>query len=218
MAVDLQQQLLELRREILAMGALVDQRLGDTIQALLRQDEAAAAAIVRGDDDVDAYDTSIEAHALRLLALAHPVAGDLRSVLTSIRIGTEFERIGDLIKGIAKRVKKLSATGAPPPPQLLIELGLATRTMLSDVLTAYADSDPVLCRRLRHADDRVDDLQKAVLVDLRDRFRGPEDELDFAIHWMTIAQRLERIADTAVAVADDVIFLVEGEVVRHMPV
>ncbi len=216
MAVDLQQQLLELRREILAMGALVEHRLGVAVQSLIHHDEAAATAVVRGDDDIDAYDTRIEAHAVRLLALAHPVAGDLRAILASIRICTEFERIGDLVKGIGKRSRKLSHTDAPLPA-LVVELGMASRTMLSDVIAAYADSDPVLCRRLRNADDRVDDLQKAVLLDLREHFRGTEEQLDAAIHWMAIAQRFERIADTAVAVAEDVIFLVEGEVVRHAP-
>ncbi|MDA0802480.1 MAG: phosphate signaling complex protein PhoU [Planctomycetota bacterium] len=216
MAIDLNQQLLELRREILAMGALVEQRLAASIQSLLHHDEAGATAVVRGDDDIDAYDTKIEASAVKLLALAHPVAGDLRAILASIRICTEFERIGDLVKGVAKRSRKLAHMDAEPPA-LIVELGMAARTMLSDVIAAYADSDPVLCRRLRNADDRVDDLQKAVLIDLRERFRGTEHELDCAIHWMAIAQRFERIADTAVAAAEDVIFLVEGENVRHAP-
>ncbi|MDA1007837.1 MAG: phosphate signaling complex protein PhoU [Planctomycetota bacterium] len=217
MAVDLHEQILELRRELLSMGALVDQRLGAVIHALMRSDAEGAGVVQRGDQDIDAFDTRVEAMSVRLLALTHPVAGDLRAILASIRIGTEFERMGDLIRGIAKRSRKLAESGAPAPPPLLIELGLASRTMLSDVLAAFANSDPVLCRRLRRADDRVDDLQKAVLLDLRERFLNPTEDIDHAIHWMTIAQRFERLADTAVAVAEDVIFLVEGNVVRHTP-
>ncbi len=217
MAVNLQNDIIELRRSLLSMGALVEQRVNDIVDALIDSDLETAEAVRRGDDEIDQMELSIEAQCMRLLALAHPVATDLRFVLAVIRISGELERIGDLARGIAKRIIKLSQVDAVELPSSLIDLAFGSRTMLSDVLSAMASEDAQLCRQVRRSDQRIDDIHKTVLVWAREEIPKSSDSASMAIEFLSIAQRFERIADLAAHVADDVIFLIEGRVVRHQP-
>ena len=217
MAVNLQNDLIELRRSLLSMGALVEQRVNDIVDALIDSNLQTADAVRRGDDEIDQMEVSIEAQCMRLLALAHPVATDLRFVLAVIRISGELERIGDLARGIAKRIIKLSQVDAVELPSSLIDLAFGSRTMLSDVLSAMGSEDANLCRQVRRSDQRIDDIHKTVLVWAREEIPKSSESASMAIEFLSIAQRLERIADLASHVADDVIFLIEGRVVRHLP-
>ena len=198
MGVNLQNDIIELRRSLLSMGALVEQRVNDVVDALIDSNLQTAEAVRRGDDEIDQMEVSIEAQCMRLLALAHPVATDLRFVLAVIRISGELERIVEL-------------------PSSLIDLAFGARTMLSDVLSAMANEDAQLCRQVRRSDQRIDDIHKTVLVWAREEIPKSADSASMAIEFLSIAQRFERIADLASHVADDVIFLIEGRVVRHQP-
>lgn len=217
MGVNLQNDIIELRRSLLSMGALVEQRVNDIVDALIDSNLETAEAVRRGDDEIDQMEVSIEAQCMRLLALAHPVATDLRFVLAVIRISGELERIGDLARGIAKRIIKLSQVDAVELPSSLIDLAFGSRTMLSDVLSAMGSEDAQLCRQVRRSDQRIDDIHKTVLVWAREEIPKSADSASMAIEFLSIAQRFERIADLAAHVADDVIFLIEGRVVRHQP-
>lgn len=217
MGVNLQNDIIELRRSLLSMGALVEQRVNDIVDALIDSNLETAEVVRRGDDEIDQMEVSIEAQCMRLLALAHPVATDLRFVLAVIRISGELERIGDLARGIAKRIIKLSQVDAVELPSSLIDLAFGSRTMLSDVLSAMGSEDAQLCRQVRRSDQRIDDIHKTVLVWAREEIPKSSDSASMAIEFLSIAQRFERIADLAAHVADDVIFLIEGRVVRHQP-
>ncbi len=199
------------------MGALVEQRVNDIVDSLIDSNLATAEAVRNGDDEIDQMEVSIEAQCMRLLALAHPVATDLRFVLAVIRISGELERIGDLARGIAKRIIKLSQVDAVELPSSLIDLAFGSRTMLSDVLSAMGSEDAQLCRQVRRSDQRIDDIHKTVLVWAREEIPKSSESASMAIEFLSIAQRFERIADLAAHVADDVIFLIEGRVVRHQP-
>lgn len=213
--MDYQAELLELRRNVLAMGALVEQRVARTIEAFVDDDLDAARAVVAGDDDVDLMDVQIEQAGMRLLALGHPVAGDLRFILATMRISQELERIADLTRGIAKRLIKLSQLEQVRLPPVLTDLAFASRTMLGDVLAALANEDQSLCQQVRRADRRVNDLQKGVLIWSREEIPRHLEATEAAIEVLTISQRFERIADISTNIAEDVIFLVGGRVVRH---
>ena len=152
---------------------------------------------------------------MRLLALAQPVAGDLRLILSVIRISGQLERVADLARGIAKKLIKVSALDAIAIPGAMTDLAFATRTMLSDALAALANEDAALCRQVRRSDQRVDDLYKEILIWGREEIPQHPEAAAAAIDVLTIAQRFERIADMTTNIAEDVIFLVEGRVVRH---
>lgn len=216
MAIDLKTEIVNLRRGLLAMGAATEQRLDFAVRALLEQDVAAAAAVKAGDNEIDAMEVDLETQCMKVLALGAPVAHDLRFVLSVVRISADFERIADLSRGIAKKVIRWSDSSRPVEvPGALADMAEAAKTMLADVLAALSDEDPELCREVRRADRRVDDLNKEVVAGARQLIQDDVKRTAEGIDLMQIAQRLERIADISTNIAEDVIFLVEGRVVRH---
>jgi phosphate transport system protein len=216
MALDLKTEILNLRRGLLAMGAATEQRLEFAVRALLDGDVGAAQQVKAGDNEIDAMEVDLETQCMRVLALGSPVAHDLRFVLSVVRISADFERIADLSRGIAKKVIRWEAGHASiEVPGALADMAEASRTMLADVLAALSDEDPELCREVRRADRRVDDLNKEVVASMRAVIQEDVGRTHESIDLMQVAQRLERIADITTNIAEDVIFLVEGRVVRH---
>ena len=215
MAVDLRNEMVRLRRNLLAMGATVEQRVTRVIEAMIEGDLSLAESVKAGDTEIDRMELELEADCMRLLALAQPVAGDLRLILSVIRISGELERVADLARGVAKKLIKVSAIDAIEMPGAMTDLAFATRTMLSDVLAALANEDAALCRQVRRSDQRADDLYKEILIWGRAEIPQHPEATAAAIDVLTMAQRFERIADITTNIAEDVIFLVEGRVVRH---
>ena len=216
MAIDLQTEMLTLRRNLLAMGAATEQRLSLATFALVEGNVDAARAVKSGDAEIDAMEVDLETQCMRILALGSPVAHDLRFVLSVIRISADFERIADLSRGIAKKVLRWgNGNGPTEVPGALADMASSASAMLGDVLAALSDEDVERCREVRRADRRVDDLNKEVVASSRQLIHEDVSRTAEAIDMMQIAQRLERIADIATNIAEDVIFLAEGRVVRH---
>ena len=215
MPVDLETNLMNLRRDLLALGAKVEEKLFQITDAILNADVAAARDVRNGDGEIDPEDLAIEEECVRLLALATPVATDLRRVLAMMRISGEFERIADLSKGISKRIIRVSSMPAVRLPDPLEEMCHSVRQLFSKSLRALADSDANLAREIRRDDDRLDELHKSMLVWAREEIPRDPESTNAAIELLAIAQRLERTGDIAVSVAGNLIYLVEGRVVRH---
>jgi phosphate transport system protein len=216
MAIDLQTELLNLRRSLLAMGAATERRVGLAVRALVEADVAAAQEVKASDAEIDTMEVELETQCMRILALGSPVAHDLRFVLSVVRISGDFERIADLSRGIAKKVVRWSGGAGPTEvPGTLADMATSAQAMMADVLAALADEDAELCREVRRADRRVDNLNKEVIATSRQLIQDDPTLTAEAIDMMQIAQRLERIADITTNIAEDVIFLVEGRVVRH---
>jgi phosphate transport system protein len=215
MPVDLESNLIKLRRDLLILGAKVEQRLFQITDAILTADVAAAQDVRQGDAEIDHDDLVIEEECVRLLALAAPVATDLRRILAMMRISGEFERIADLSKGISKRIIRVSSMPAVRLPDPLAEMCHSVRELFSKSLRALADSDSKLAREIRRDDDRLDQLHKSMLVWAREEIPRDPESTNAAIELLAIAQRLERTGDIAVSIAGNLIYLVEGTVVRH---
>lgn len=215
MAVDLQNELLSLRRDLLALGALVEHQVTRTVDAMFTSDVEIAREVKRADADVDALDLKIEEDCMRLLALGSPMASDLRQILSTLRISGGLERIADLAKGISKRTIKLANLDAITLPSAMVDMAQATKLMVSDALAALTNEDVEMCRGVRQSDNLVDALNKEILVWSRSEIPRNIEITTAAIHILTIAQRLERLADITTSIAEDVIYLVEGRIVRH---
>jgi phosphate transport system protein len=216
MAIDLQTEILNLRRSLLAMGAATERRVRLAVRALVEADVAAAQEVKASDAEIDTMEVELETQCMRILALGSPVAHDLRFVLSVVRISGDFERIADLSRGIAKKVVRWSGGAGPTEvPGTLADMATSAQAMMADVLAALADEDAELCREVRRADRRVDNLNKEVIATSRQLIQDDPTLTAEAIDIMQIAQRLERIADITTNIAEDVIFLVEGRVVRH---
>lgn len=215
MSINLQNRIVDLRRSLLAMGGEVESRVATVVHALRNGDLEAAKRVRTGDDAVDRMQLEIENECMRLLALAQPVASDLRLIVTVLRMSGEFERIADLAKGISKRIIRLAGGDVIRLPDSLLEMGNATRDMVHEVMRLLANPKISACLELRRDDKRIDQLNKEVLVWSRDEIHRNVDHTQAAIDLLAVAQRLERMADICTSAAEDLIFLLEGRIVRH---
>ena len=215
MPINLPVEIRELKRNILEMGALVEQRLRMAIDSILKRDIEAAHLVRAGDDEIDQMEVDIEEECLRILALSAPVAGDLRFVLAIMRINVELERIADNARGIAKRAIDLQRLERIELPEGLITMANATQQMLSDSLQAMTDGDTALARRVCKSDDRVDDLQKEVFVWMQAEVKRHVEDVPALLDLLSVARKLERIADMSTNICENVIFLSEGTVIKH---
>jgi phosphate transport system protein len=215
MPIKLQSELMTLRRMILTMAAGVEQRVRNAIRSLLQDDHDLAQTVRRGDREIDEMEVDIESECLRILALTAPVAGDLRFVLAVIRINNDLERVADMAKGIAKRVLDLHEKGYIEMPKALRDMASSAEQMLHDSVAALANEDAELCRRIRRSDQHVDDLLKEIFAWVQSEIPAHVERTAAAIDVLSIARKLERIADLATNIAEDVVFVIEGSVIRH---
>lgn len=217
MSQELGHELTELRRAILTLSAGAEQRVRMALEALFQKDIQTARKVRHNDREIDVMEVDVEAECLRVLALHQPVATDLRFVLAAVRINSELERIADLAKGISKRVIDLDEYPPVEFPTPLREMADATLKMLGDALKSLAELDVKLAEHVRRSDQFVDDRQ-------RDCFEWADTELaehselaHSIVDVLFIVRALERIADHATNIAEDVIFHVGGNIVRHTP-
>lgn len=215
MPAEIRTEITALRRAILSMGASVESRVGQAIDAFLNHDADLARSVRVRDHEIDEMEIDVEAECVRLLALCHPVAGDLRLVLAVLRINTDLERIGDLAKGIAKRTIDMCDAKPVALPESMSVMARTAREMVSGSLKALADEDAALCRHVIGSDQIVDDIQKEVFAWAIEEIPRHTDWTRAAIDVISVARALERIADHASNIAEDVIYLAEGAVVRH---
>jgi phosphate transport system protein len=215
MAVHLQSRIIDLKRNLLALGAVVEQRVANVITVIRDGDVELARKIRSGDTEIDQMQLDLENECMRLLALGSPVASDLRMILTAMRVSNELERIADMCKGISKRVTRLVESGNYRYPPALVRMAEAALSMLRDVLVAFSNEDTKLCLEVRRADSYVDNLNREVVAWSRDWIERNVEQSGSAIELLAVAQRVERLADIVTAIAGDTMFLVEGRLVRH---
>ncbi|MEC9374714.1 MAG: phosphate signaling complex protein PhoU, partial [Planctomycetota bacterium] len=156
MSVELKQELTSLRRDLLVLSARAEQRVNKAIEALMRKDVALAREVRHGDSEIDELEVDIEAECMRVLALHHPVAGDLCFIIAAIRINNELERIADLAKGISKRVLDMADRKPVYFPDSIHEMTTAARKMLGDALRALSEQNIELAEQVRRSDKFVD--------------------------------------------------------------
>jgi phosphate transport system protein len=204
-----------LKNRLLNMGALVEERVHGAIHALMERNLEAAEAIARGDEEVNDLQIEIDDRCLKLLALQQPMASDLRLITSAMKINADLERIGDQAVNIAENAIKMLAA---PPLKPLIDLPrmaeMAER-MTRDSLDAFVRRDPALAREVLGRDDEVDGLKDTIFRVLLTYMMADPGTIERALSLILISRNIERIADHATNIAEDVIFLVEGRDVRH---
>lgn len=204
-----------LQRRLLEMAGLVEQALADATTAVLERDPSMGDVLRKGDQRVDQLEIEIDERVLELLALQQPMASDLRQIITSNKVSNDLERIGDHAVNIARAVARLSET--PPFPKLreLEDMIEITRGMVSDALAAYVSRNPGTARMVCLTDDRVDDLRRSIFRILVTHMLEDQTRISGSLELLLISQNLERIADLATNVSEDVVFLVEGRNIKH---
>jgi phosphate transport system protein len=198
-----------------AMGALVESRVRDAVAALVEQQPDLAVRVATGDDAVNDMELDVDNLCLKALALQHPVASDLRLIRSVIKANTDLERVGDQAVNLAHAV--IDLIGQPPlaaQPDV-IALGGVAIDMLHDSLTAFVEQDVVRARLVLERDDQADAMRDALFQRLLAQMRSDPETVHESQGLISITRRLERIADHATNIAEELIFLVEGRDVRH---
>jgi phosphate transport system protein len=210
-----EQELDQLRSKLLAMSALVESAVYYSIAAVVDKDRKLAEEVLQGEARVNRTEIEIDEHAISLLALHQPVAGDLRLITAALKINTDLERMGDLAVNIAERA--LSLLDEPVMPQVvdIPQISALVQNMVRKSLDAFVSKDATAARSVLLSDDAVDALRSAFFQELISFMRREPNQITQAISLLSIVRNLERIADHATNIAEDVLFYVKGIDVRH---
>lgn len=212
----LEEKLNELRERLALMAATAEQMVADSIRALVQKDEALAKKVIEEDEDkVNKLEIEIEDAAINLIALQQPEASNLRTLVMFIKANNDLERIGDHAENIAQAARFLVVR---PPVKPLVDLPrMADQAigMLKDSLDAFARSDPALARGVCARDSVVDQLKDQINRELITYMTSDATTIDRSLKLMMISLNLERVADLATNIAEDVIYMVRGEVIKH---
>ena len=215
MSRHLQRELERLKQALLSMCAVVEKSMALAVRALETQDAALARQVIAGDDELDAMEVRLEEESLKLLALYQPVATDLRWVVATIKINSDLERIGDLAVNIAERAERLAGKGTPRVGVDFAAMADKVMAMLRDSLAALFDMDVGLARKVLAADDEVDTLNRTNYDRVRDALKTAPGDVDFLVTALGVSRNLERVADHATNIAQDVIYMKSGDIIRH---
>jgi len=212
-----QEELEALQSRLLEMGGLAEERVRACIEALESRDLGTVAQVMGGDEPINQLHIEIDNRCFRLLALYQPMATDLRAIVSAVKINTDLERVGDLAVNIAEAAQRYTTH---PPVKKLIDIptmGTIAQTMLRDSLDAYVRRDTALAHAVLNADDQLDALKTQVFRDLLTYMLKDPATVEPALDLILISRHLERIGDHATNIAEDVIFMVSAQDVRHHP-
>jgi phosphate transport system protein len=204
-----------LRNQLLTMGGMVEERVHRAIDALVHRREEEARKVIAGDKDVNDLQMDIDDRCLRLLATQTPLAVDLRLITSAMKINADLERVGDQAVNIAENALTLLPQ---PPLKPLIDIprmAEVAEKMIRDALDAFVRRDAALARDVLRRDDEVDDLKDQVFRELLTYMMADPGTISRALSLILISRNLERIADHATNIAEDVIFIAEAKDVRH---
>jgi phosphate transport system protein len=208
-------ELSELKVKLLTMSGEAEDALAASVQALLERDRDKAAAVITGDTEIDALEIEIEELVIKLLATQQPMARDLRLLTAAMKISNDLERVGDHAVNIAQSAERLSATRPIAPEPELVEMARQARTMLADALEAFVRGDAQAARAICRRDDSVDALHHSVFRILLTHMMEDPHIIGAGMDLFLVSRNLERVADLATNIAEDVVFLVEGKTIKH---
>lgn len=215
MSILLHREIDYLKRQILSEVALVEQSVERAMQAVTQRDESIAERVIQGDYEINRREVEIEEDCLKILALHQPVAKDLRYVVSVLKINNDLERIGDLAVNISERALNLARFPEQKMTGKLFYMSEDVRDMLRKSIQSLVESDVHLAKQVIVSDDKVDDSNRQVFKEVQEELRKDPGKVEILIMLTSVSRQLERIADLATNIAEDVIYLVSGEIVRH---
>ena len=217
MAIHLLRDLDDMQRDLVALAGLVEEAIHKAARALATRDVALAREVIAGDPQIDHEDNHITEECLKILALHQPVAVDLRRIAAALKINTDLERMADLAEDIAERAVALARWPVIPIPADLQRMTDLTSSMVRQALDAFVNLDAKLARLVCRLDDEVDRYNKSIIDELIRMMQRSPEMVEPSLSLFSATRHLERIADHATNIAEDVVYLVEGEIVRHCP-
>ena len=215
MTLHMQREIEKLKKLVLSLGADVEENVHKAVQSLQLHDRNLAEKIVASDAAVDKFEVYLEEECLKILALHQPVAIDLRFVIAVLKINNDLERIGDLAVNIAERAMYLSSQDPVDIPFDFVGMADKTKLMLKRSLDALVNMDTREAWEVCAMDDDVDAMNRRMYEQVQEGIRRNPEQMNSLIHYLSTSRHLERIADHATNIAEDVIYMVAGEIVRH---
>lgn len=206
-----------LKRAILALGAVVEDSVLKAGKAVVQRDPVLAEEVIAADFKIDQMEVDLEEDGLKVLALHQPVAIDLRFIVAVLRINSDLERIGDLAVNLAERALFLSSRSPVDVPGQFSEMTARAESMLEKSLDSLVNMNVETARSVIAADDEVDLLNREMYRIIYDLIRRDPDRLECFVHLISAARHIERIADHATNIAEDVVYMNTGEIIRHKP-
>jgi len=212
----LEHDLTDLKDRVLRMGSLVEDAIRKSIKALVERDRDLGLAVIDGDHVINTYDVEIEEECIRLLAIWQPTGSNLRFITTAIKIITDLERMGDLAVDICERTIELLEEPQLKPYIDIPRMAEAAQKMLKDSLDSFVSKDPESAMKVCEADDFVDNLNHQIFNELLVYMLQDPKNISRAVRLTYVAKYLERIGDHATNIAEMVVYMVKGKVIRHM--
>ena len=204
-----------LKKMIHSLGAHVEENVTAAVRSIINRDADLGTRIIESDNTIDNMEVELEEECLKVLALYQPVANDLRLIVALLKINNDLERIGDLAVNMAERAVFLADQGGVSIPKEFPLMAEKTQWMLKNALDSLVNLDPVLARRVCAMDDEVDELNRKMFEAFENQLNRGPDKLRPMLELLSAARYLERVADHATNICEDVIYLIGGEIVRH---
>jgi phosphate transport system protein len=215
MTKHLQRDLEAVYNDVLSLSAMVEEMIDHAALALIERRYDLAAKVIASDEAVDRREVRIEEECLKILALHQPVAIDLRRIASVMKINNDLERIADLAVNIAERSLSLDEFSQFPVPQKLSRMVSLATQMVRDSLDAFVNLDTLAAKRIMRLDDSIDEMNVEVIEELQSFIQKQPEMVVPALHCFSASRHIERIGDHATNIAEDVIYLVAGDIVRH---
>jgi phosphate transport system protein len=215
MPAHLKREIDNLKKKILQLGAHVEESVSRAVRSFRDREARMAEEVIDNDRVIDALEVEIEEDCLKILALYQPVAIDLRFLVAVLKINNDLERIGDLSVNIAERALSLAGKKSLPIPNELEKMQEHARAMLGKSLDALVNLDAGLAMQVCAMDDELDQMNREMYEMLRQKLDECTENSYHYIHLLTVSRQLERIGDQATNIAEDVVYMIEGRIIRH---
>ena len=205
----------QLRTMLIRMGSLVEEQIDCAVKAITEADVNLARLVMQRDKKVDEYDNSLDEQCLRIFALTQPVAMDLRLLMAALKINNELERIGDIAVNLAERVESLLPYQDFVKSTSLTKMADAAREMVKRAIDSFINNDPALAKRVLESDDFIDNLDRETFNLMVKTMKESPELVEAAAHVVILSRHIERLADHATNISEDVIFLVKARIIKH---
>lgn len=211
----LHKELGQLEKQLLTLTAVVEESVQQAIKALSGHNRELAQKVIDTDDHINRLEVDLEEECLKVLALHQPVANDLRMIVAVLKINNDLERIADQAANICERALAISESPKMICPLELDKMGEKVIDMLEKALDSLVNANLEMARNVLELDDEVDAIHSGNYKSFKDYVRHHPDSVDIVLSYLTVSRHLERVADLATNIAEDVIYLNEGSIVRH---
>ncbi len=215
MSVHLQREIERVKKNILSLSAIVEEQVQDAVRALLERDADLAQKVEARDEEIDRREVDVEEECLKILALHQPVAIDLRFIVSAMKINNDLERIGDLAVNMARKAVSFAAESSMDIAFDIAGMWQKTQSMLRDSIDALVNMNGPLAAEVCARDDEVDRIKHDIRVGVEEQIRREPERVRPLMRLLAVSRNLERIADCATNIAEDVIYMAEGRIIRH---